>query len=183
MTASEIEEHIVRVLKGDSLAFSRLVREFSLPVRGYLHARLHHRDDADDLAQEVFVAAFQGLSRFRLGESFQGWLFGIANHKLLHHYRTLKRRDSALERFQDAVWQEVGQRVSELSEQAASPQLERLLHCIEALPEKLQVVVRAQLREEKVAALAERLQTSHGTIYTLHWRAMKRLRSCMVGNA
>ncbi|MEY5027684.1 MAG: hypothetical protein RLZZ244_3212 [Verrucomicrobiota bacterium] len=182
MTASEIEEHIVRVLQGDGPAFGRLVREFSLPLRGYLHARLHHRDDADDLAQEVFVSAFQSLSRFRIGASFQGWLFGIANHKLLQHYRTLKRRDSAVERFQKTVWEELGQRVSELSEQTGSHQIERLLQCIEALPEKLRGIVRAHLTEEKVEALAERLKTTRGTIYTLNWRAMKLLRSCMLGS-
>jgi RNA polymerase sigma-70 factor (ECF subfamily) len=180
MTASETDALVARVLAGETTAFSLLVREFSLPVRGYLLSRMHHRDDADDLAQEIFIAAFQNLHKFLPGQNFLSWLFGIAHNKLLHHFRSRQRRDSAVQRFQVFLWEEIGERVHAITESVKSERMELLLVCIEKLPEKMRHIVRAQLRDEKAAELAQQLGTSAGTIYTLHWRALKLLRTCML---
>ena len=183
MTNREIDLLVARVQDGDSAAFSQLVREFSLPVRGYLLSRMYHRDDADDLAQEIFITAYQNIHKFLPGESFLSWLFGIANNKLLHHFRSRQRRDSAVSSFQDFLWEEIGTRVQAITESVKSERMEVLLLCIEKLPEKMRHIVRAHLREEKAAELAIELGTSTGTIYTLHWRALKLLRSCMIGES
>lgn len=175
----EIEPVIDRVLHGDAEAFMGVIRLYGLPIRSYLASQLHHLDQVDDLAQEVFVAAFQRLSSFRRGENFGAWLRGIARHKLYNHFRSSSRRDGALERFQQEVVEVVGPRLEEATAQDHSDQIERLLHCIGLLPEKMRRVVRAGLEEQKPAAMAEALATSVGAIYNLHYRANGLLRDCM----
>src|SRR5262245_46169128 len=91
------------VLRGRTEAFAVIVRAYALPLRSYLAAHVHHLDDIDDLAQDVFLAALEGLRGFRRGEDFWAWLRGIARHKLLNYYRTVSRRAQALGRLREAV--------------------------------------------------------------------------------
>lgn len=56
-------------------------------------------DDADDVAQEVFLIVHRRLHTFTPGRSMQGWLFGITRNVVLHHHRTHTRR----ERYQSAA--------------------------------------------------------------------------------
>jgi RNA polymerase sigma-70 factor (ECF subfamily) len=53
---------------------------------------------ADDVAQEVFLAAFTSLERFRrdrAGDTFRGWLRGITRHHVLMHQRRQRGRPRA----------------------------------------------------------------------------------------
>ncbi len=54
--------------------------------------------DADDVCQEVFAAASLGLAGFRrdrAGDTFRGWLRGVARHKVMDHYRRSKNAPDA----------------------------------------------------------------------------------------
>ena len=175
----EIEEWLDQVLQGKREAFQRIVREYSLPLRSYLAAQVYHLDDADDLAQDVFIAAYRSLHAFRRGDDFGAWLRGIARNKLYGHLRSKARREKTLARFRA----EIAHTVEADLERAASGDgpgtIEILLHCIGRLPEKMRRVVRAGLDGDKPSVLAEELLTSVGAIYTLHYRANKLLRECM----
>jgi DNA-directed RNA polymerase specialized sigma24 family protein len=52
-------------------------------LRGFL--RKSGFGDADDIAQEAFVAAWSSLGRLREDDGFRAWLFGIAWRKALDH--------------------------------------------------------------------------------------------------
>ena len=88
----DVEAILNEVARGRIEAFGRIVREYALPLRSYLASQVHHLDDVDDLAQEVFLAALGSLSTFRRGDDFGAWLRGIARNKLLVHFRSQSRR-------------------------------------------------------------------------------------------
>ena len=73
---------IAAVLRGETDRYRALVREYGLLVRGFLATRLFHHQDVEDLAQEVFVIAFDKLDTFAMGSDFRGWLIGIAKLEL-----------------------------------------------------------------------------------------------------
>src|SRR5262245_52085205 len=100
---SQVDAILDEVARGRTEAFGRLVRDYALPLRGYLASQVHHLDDVDDLAQEVFLAALKSLHTFRRGDHFGAWLRGIARNKLLVYFRTQSRRSQALQRFRDLV--------------------------------------------------------------------------------
>jgi RNA polymerase sigma-70 factor (ECF subfamily) len=179
VTDPEINDAIESVLAGRPEGFSLLVRRFGLVVRGYLHARVHHAEDAEDLAQEVFITAYRDLKSFRRGESFQAWLLGIARNRLLTHMRSAGRKASALERFREEIAVAVENELDEFEDNIRSELLERLLSCIDSLPARMRRVVKAGLSTVKAGRLAAELGTSPGAIYTLQWRANKLLRQCM----
>ena len=85
---------IARVLaRQDQHAFAELVRRYQSPVRAFLR-RLTRGDAplADDLAQETFLKAWQGLQTYRGASQFSTWLFGIA----FNEFRSAARRRQEL---------------------------------------------------------------------------------------
>ncbi|MDB5441167.1 MAG: polymerase subunit sigma-70 [Caulobacteraceae bacterium] len=76
---------------GSSLAFARLVDAHQQAVRGFLRRLCRNEAEADDLAQETFVTAWQGLSRFRGEASLRSWLCAIAWRKARDARRGLFR--------------------------------------------------------------------------------------------
>jgi RNA polymerase sigma-70 factor (ECF subfamily) len=175
----EVGAILDEVARGRVDAFGHIVRHFALPLRSFLASQVHHLDDVDDLAQEVFVAALMSLPSFRRDDDFGAWLRGIARNKLLQYFRSEARRNQALQRFRD----EVAALIAEDLERAAAndrvAMIERLLRCIAELPERLRRVVRAGLEGNKPAEVAEALSTSVGVVYNLHYRANQLLRACL----
>src|SRR5262245_57594613 len=175
----DISAVLDEVARGKTEAFGQIVRDFALPLRSYIASQVHHLDDVDDLAQEVFLAALGSLSAFRRGDDFGAWLRGIARNKLLVYFRTQTRRSRALQRFRDEVVALVGDDLESAAATDRAELIERLLRCIGQLPERLRRVVRAGLDGDKPAELAEALSTTVGVIYNLHHRANQLLRECV----
>jgi RNA polymerase sigma-70 factor (ECF subfamily) len=172
-----------RIERGETDLYLQVVRRFELMLRGYLAGQLYNLAEADDLAQEVFIAAWRDLAGFRRGEDFGAWLRGIARNRLLAHFRSQQRRANAVERFQAEVARIAEQELDAAAQNDESGRFDRLLHCISRLPEKLRRVVHAGLDGARPAALAEELRTTVPAIYQLHYRANQLLRECMTKEA
>jgi RNA polymerase sigma-70 factor (ECF subfamily) len=168
-----------RIGRGETDLYLQVVRRFELMLRGYLAGQLYNLAEADDLAQEVFIASWRDLAGFRRGEDFGAWLRGIARNRLLAHFRSQQRRANAVERFQAEVARIAEQELDAAARNDESGRFDRLLHCISRLPEKLRRIVHAGLDGARPAALAEELQTTVPAIYQLHYRANQLLRECM----
>ena len=176
---TEVAGVLDEVARGNRDAFRRVVRAYSLPLRSYLASQTHNLDDVDDLAQEVFLAAFRNLSGFRQGDDFGAWLRGIARNKLFEHWRRTARRTRALDAFREEVARAVEADLECAAASDRSEDIEALLRCIAQLPDRLRRVVRGGLDGDKPAALAETLETSVGAVYNLHYRANQLLLTCM----
>ena len=101
--ADALHAAIDEVLAGHRDAFRHIVREYGLGVRGFIASQLYHLDDVDDLAQDVFLAAFENLGAYRQGDDFGAWLRGIARNKVKMYFRSRMRRENAMERFRSEV--------------------------------------------------------------------------------
>jgi RNA polymerase sigma-70 factor, ECF subfamily len=84
-----------RAKAGDIRAFEALVRRYERWVFTLAFRMVGDRGDAEDVAQEVFLKAYRGLSGFRGGSRFSTWLYAIASHHCLNH---LAGRDSRARR-------------------------------------------------------------------------------------
>ncbi|MCC7382282.1 MAG: RNA polymerase sigma factor [Deltaproteobacteria bacterium] len=93
---------IDRVLGGDRRAASDLFRRHADDVYRRLTRLVGPDPEREDLVQEVFVAAFRGLDRFRGDSSFSTWLYRVVVHVAYGHLRRRRRRpldlDAAIER-------------------------------------------------------------------------------------
>jgi RNA polymerase sigma-70 factor (ECF subfamily) len=85
---------ILRAKRYDRAAFAELYRFAVGPVYRYLSARLGSVEEAEELTQEVFMAALDGIQRLRADDEagLLGWLFQIARNKLADQLRRRYRR-------------------------------------------------------------------------------------------
>lgn len=84
--------------KGDHQAFAEIVRRYQRAIYRLAYGMTRNASDADDIAQESFVRAYQALDRFRVGEPLYPWLARIAVNLVYSLYRRRKRRpETALE--------------------------------------------------------------------------------------
>jgi len=81
---------VARARAGSADAFGRLVHMHQQGLRAFLR-RLGARD-ADDIAQETFVFAWEHIARFDSTRPFRPWLFGIAWRKFREGKRSWLRR-------------------------------------------------------------------------------------------
>ena len=80
------------LLQKDRKATAEFVSRYADSVYGFVRSRLAPRYDAvDDLVQEIFLAAWEGLRQFQGTGPLQGWLLGIARHKVEDYYRARLR--------------------------------------------------------------------------------------------
>ena len=68
---------------GDADAFMVLVQRYRAPLIAFVHGKTRSRDEAEDIAQDVFCKAWQNLPRLREPGAFAGWLFQIAGHAVV----------------------------------------------------------------------------------------------------
>ncbi len=177
----QIEPVIAAVQRGETEKFRLIVREYGLLVRGYLAARLPHQDDADDLAQEVFLIAFEKLASCD-PPRFAGWLLGIARNQLRNHWRARARREDALSRFREEVSQLVESDLEAAAGRFTPVQIERLLHCIALLPDRLRRIVRGGLEGIRSETIAAELGIKPNALYQARFRAHAALRKCMTAH-
>src|SRR5204863_4338498 len=78
-----------RARQGDPAAFGELVDRHRAAVFRAALAALGSHADADDVAQETFVAAYRRLKGFRGDASFKTWLLTIAWHQAINRRRSL----------------------------------------------------------------------------------------------
>ena len=80
------------VLRKDRKATAEFVSAHADAIYSYVRRRLVPRADlVDDLVQEVFLAAWETLDRFRSEAPLRAWLLGIARHKVENYYRSRLR--------------------------------------------------------------------------------------------
>jgi RNA polymerase sigma factor (sigma-70 family) len=93
-------ELIASVCEGSERAFNRLIDRHQQAVRNFLRGVTGH-DEADDIAQETFLAAWSHARSYRGGASVRSWLFAIAWRKARGAQRGWFRR-----RQRDTHWHE-----------------------------------------------------------------------------
>jgi RNA polymerase sigma-70 factor (ECF subfamily) len=83
--------------RGDESAFNRIVEQYSADIATFANQLLGWPGDVDDIMQDIFLAAFINLKKFRLECSLKTWLFTITINKCRSHRykRMLHQRLSA----------------------------------------------------------------------------------------
>ena len=87
------EQCVAQARGGDASAFEELVRTYEAPVyRLALRMCGGRAEDAQEVAQEAFLAAWRGLPRFRGQCRFSSWLYKLTANAAVDHLRREKRR-------------------------------------------------------------------------------------------
>lgn len=85
-------ELVERLKKGDEAAFKMIVDTWQDMVYNTSLGIVQSNEDAEDVAQEVFVQVYESIGQFKGDSKFSTWLYRIAVTKSLDHLRKKKRK-------------------------------------------------------------------------------------------
>jgi RNA polymerase sigma-70 factor (ECF subfamily) len=83
---------VARARRGDLPAYDELVKRYQERIYATIYHMTSNHDDANDLAQESFIKAYQALKSFKGGSSFYTWLYRIAVNKTINFLKQRKNR-------------------------------------------------------------------------------------------
>lgn len=162
--------------RGEREAFDVLVARYQKPIYRLCYRYVNNHDDANDLAQDVFLKAWRAISRFRGDSAFSTWLYRIAVNACLN-FRAQKR-PATNELPETLVDPRPGAPAAVEREDEAG----RVRAAVSRLPEKqratLILKVFHELTHEEVAQV---LGSSVGTVKSNLFHALSNLRKEMGG--
>jgi RNA polymerase sigma-70 factor (ECF subfamily) len=93
-TPAPVDEGMLvqRARRGDLGAYDELIRLYQERIYATIYHMTANHEDANDLAQESFIKAFQALKSFKGGSSFYTWLYRIAVNKTINFLKRRKNR-------------------------------------------------------------------------------------------
>jgi RNA polymerase sigma-70 factor, ECF subfamily len=173
------DQELVRACKqGDQDAFSQLVLRYQRRIFNLVYRMVQHYEEASEITQEAFLAAWQGLPSFRGEARFATWLYRIAYNCALKHLEALKR-DKALQAALQAE-QALDGEDQQIQAEARLDARERqavVQEQLAYLPAKYRMVlILRHLQEMTYEEMAEILAVPVGTIKTHLFRARNLLK-------
>ncbi|HHY84556.1 MAG TPA: sigma-70 family RNA polymerase sigma factor [Verrucomicrobia bacterium] len=86
------EELVQRARRGDLRAYDELVQRYQQRIYATVYHMTANHEDANDLAQEAFIKAYQALKTFKGGSSFYTWVYRIAVNKTINFLKQRRNR-------------------------------------------------------------------------------------------
>ena len=175
-------ELVAQLQRGDEAAFRTLVLRFQDQVYRTVYSLLRSAEDAEDVAQEVFVEVHQTIARFRGDATLSTWLYRLATSRALQHRRRqqARRRFAFFTSFLGFANETLPEPPDHAHPQAlleGAQQLHLLQQHIGRLPAQQQVAFtlryEQELRYDEIAAV---LDTSVAAVESLLYRARHTLR-------
>ena len=141
------EDLLDRIVSGDQSAFKELVRKYRHTVFLSALSILHDPNEAEEIAQEVFLKVHLHLSRLRDQNAFERWLRSISCNLAIDRLRERTRRESCIPL--DEVAPEDLLSPSADEELLKREAVEEVMRAIEELPEGEREILREHLLEDK----------------------------------
>jgi len=147
---------------------ARLVETSALAFR-VAYSVLRQREDAEDVAQDAFARAYRHFARLRDRERFRAWLVRTTWRLALDRRRADLRRTAREQQHAAPLF--------ELPEGPESQRLAEIWRAIDALPDKLRIViVLASVEGHDVSDVARLLDIPEGTVKSRLFNARKQLK-------
>jgi RNA polymerase sigma-70 factor (ECF subfamily) len=163
--------------------FEELAKQYQRDIYSGALRMTRNPDDAEDLAQEVFVRAYSAFHQFQRGTNFRAWLFRILTNTFINRYRRRARQP------QTTNWEEITRETereasaqispTEQPEQAllATCSDEEVEEALEALPEEFRLaVILSDIHEFAYQEVADILHIPLGTVRSRLFRGRRLLR-------
>ena len=178
---------IGRLKERDEKAFREVVETYGDRVFNLTYRMLGNREEAEDLAQEVFIAVFKYIDNFRGDSKFSTWLYRITANHCKNRIKYLNRRhDRSRSEYDETLGKRGVESGLTAPTQAPRPdkhlegvQLERLMQtCLAELDEDQRIlIVLRDIEELSYAEICDITNLREGTVKSRLHRARAALRT------
>jgi RNA polymerase sigma-70 factor (ECF subfamily) len=181
---TEDQALVERCQRGELAAFEPLVEKYRERVWRLAYNYLRDREEAQDVAQEAFIRAWQALPSFRGQSAFYTWLFRIVVNVAADRARQRAARGRAFgtEPVPEEDWDRamLDQGATPDDAAARAEERERLERALETLPERHRTIIMlSDLQGLSYREIAEVLDIPMGTVMSRLHNARKRLRDVL----
>jgi RNA polymerase sigma-70 factor (ECF subfamily) len=164
-------ELVDRYLTGDTAAIDEIMIRYERQIYRVCYRFVDNREDAMDLAQEVFIKAFEHLPAFRRESSLKTWLYRIAMNHCINHVKKHCQEFVEISEYTGSV------RASAQTQLEDREQREHFRRMVKQLPPKqkaiLELRINEQLSYDEIAKISGR---SVSTIKASVFFALEKLR-------
>lgn len=167
---------VKRTKQGDAGAFGEIYDRYFTPLYRYIHYRISNRQEAEDIAETVFLNTLETILR---GETdivnIQGWLFRSAHNAIVDHYRMHK----ATLPLDQATDLEDGAKTTEklVQDRLDGANLRKAIASLE--PDYQQVIALRFISQLSHSETAQVMGLKEGNLRVMQYRALKRLRQIL----
>lgn len=164
-------------------SFEEIVRLYQADVRILARRHFANPAEADDVAQEVFVQVYRGLSRFRGDSSLRTWILGIACNQIRVHIRNESRRRQRSEAVVPPELLESAATTVDLDPfhtNDAAEELDALRDCMTRLNERQRWLVDSfYFQKHSAEVIAGECSLTPGAVRMLLMRIRRQLAECI----
>jgi RNA polymerase sigma-70 factor (ECF subfamily) len=179
-TGATDTEIINKVLGGDHQAFAALVSRYQNYVFTLVLRMVKGREDAEEVAQDVFVKAYRSLKDFRGDSKFSTWLYTIANTSSITFLRKKKTEIHSLDdesTFELADSVDSGFRANLVEQKSKQQMVNKAIAMLS--PEDAEVITLFYKNEQSLQEIAQILGQEANTVKVRLHRARTRLKEKM----
>lgn len=140
-------ELLAKFKKGDQQAFELLVRKYKTTVFNTIYSIMGNAQEADDIAQEVFLKVYTKADSFKGESSFSTWLYRITVNRCIDE---LRRRKNKIISYETEFNQEeklklkdvLASRENDITEKLRQKELQDIIQkAMNSLPEKYRIIL------------------------------------------
>jgi len=174
MTAHLDRELALRAQRSDAEAFGELVRRYQTPVFNVCYRLMGERREAEDMAQEAFVRAFERIDQYDVERPFGPWMRRVATNHCLNHLQTQLRAAYSLDDERDEPEASPDRDPPSLQEKAE--RAEAVREAVLALPPHYRAVIELRhFQDLSYAEIAELLKIPLSDVKSHLFRARRLL--------
>jgi RNA polymerase sigma-70 factor (ECF subfamily) len=171
---------IAACVEGDELAIEQLIRQYQTGVFRFALSVLNDPVEANEAAQDVFIAALGALKSYQDRSSFKAWLYTIT----LNVSRSRLRKRKTLQRLKNnltMVFRVQGQKTASLEDAIIQNEKDvALWRALSNMDEKHRIpLVLRYYHEMSIAEIAQMLNISEGTVHSRLFVGRDRLRTAL----
>ncbi len=175
------------VKAGDEQSFALLLHRYRTPLVNFLYRMVRNREQAEDLAQEVFIRVYRARADYVPSAKFTTWLFRIATNLALNSVRDTRhqRMEVSLDAPVTVDSEDGDERTIDVAEKnpnieehlVQEAQRDMIRHSIDKLPEKQRAAVLLHKYQDlDYGEISKILECSESALKSLLFRAYETLR-------
>lgn len=166
--------------------FNKIYDTFHQDLYQFIFYMVKDKHLTEDLIQEVYIKVLKSYSNFKGESSLKTWLFSIARHVAIDHFRAQERKRKRILEFFD--WNERGQKIKDerpLPDEMAvqSEEIKQLYKYLDqCTPDQKSVLILRYIQSFSIRETADILNFSTSKVKTTQHRGLKVLRKHMEDN-
>lgn len=177
-------ELIARLQKRDEAAFEELIRQYEKKVYTLCFRMCGNSEDAEEAAQDAFLALWRGIDRFRQESTLSTWIYRLATNACIDTLRRRKKQSGSVSLDDEELFVDAVDTSPQPQETVEHREVQKLLQeGLSALPEEYRkVLILREIEGLSYTEIAESASIELGTVKSRISRGRSLLRNFLSGN-